>query len=504
MSTPPPTEREIQQQFEKVVEHAGRGDAQTDDVTVLWGVADPENRPDGITWVSDTNTLTYDLWDAQRDALEAVQSGEYDVTAFLAGFGAGKSELGARWLIKQAVEHPGSRFLCMGQDFQKSKQTTYPKLYEALPGENTRQLTSGYCGPENSPLVADFNRQDYRISFTNGSEITLGSADDYGRYAGAEFGAAWVDEPARYGSELYDLTGMITTRLRGVDGPKVQLWTLTGEGGSGAAFDILERGVDASGDPIGLNIKVIKASSVNNPYLDEGTIERYRRRYGGTNLEGAALHGGFAEATGAFLSRDQLQFVDVDELDGERLRYHVGVDLSYVANKKRADATDSDYTAAVVIGVSRSDKRAYLLDVARKRGLTLRESLQWLDDLISDVPSPTVKVEDVGAQTWWVQEAQQEVGGKVIPVSPGNTSKKDRILDMSVLFERGDVVLVNQDRDENLGYDPRFRPFVREWLEFGNGGSPDLLDSAFYSLHNVTLGQSNRVAGVTGDFYGNR
>ena len=60
--------------------------------------------------------LAYDVWDAQRETLHDVESSEYDVVAFLAGYGSGKSVFGARWLLAQALEHPGSRFLCMGQD----------------------------------------------------------------------------------------------------------------------------------------------------------------------------------------------------------------------------------------------------------------------------------------------------------------------------------------------------------------------------------------------------
>jgi len=110
----------------------------------------------------------------------------------------------------------------------------------------------------------------------------------------------------------------------------------------------------------------------------------------------------------------------------------------------------------------------------------------------------------VGAQTWWIQEARQEVGGKVVSVSPGTTSKEDRIIDMSVLFERGDVVLVDADRDDNLGYDPRFCPFVREWLEFGNGNSPDLLDATYYALQETAIGQPDRVPTASGRMYGRR
>ena len=149
--------------------------------------------------------------------------------------------------------------------------------------------------------MADFNRQDYRLTLTNDSVIILGSADDYARYAGAEFGAVWMDEPSHYGDDLHDLTDMVTTRLRGVAGPKTQLWTLTGEGYN-AAWEILEQRQTADGDPIGLDIDVVRASVFDNPYLTAGEKARFRRKHEGTAKEQQALHGGFAAATGLVYS----------------------------------------------------------------------------------------------------------------------------------------------------------------------------------------------------------
>ena len=269
-------------------------------VTVLWNVADPEHRPDGMTWVPETRTLTYDLWDAQRDALETVRS-DADITGFLAGYGSGKSMFGARWLIKQALDYDGSRFLAMGIDFAKARDTTFRVLFEQLPGDATAKVTSGFNGPETSPIVADYNRQNHRLTLTNDSVIKLGSADKWNRYAGDEYGAVWCDEPSHYGEDLHDLLEMLGSRLRGVAGPKVQLWTLTGNGYN-AAFEILEQQQDSSGDPYGLNIETVRASSLSNPYLDAGTKERLKRQYGDTNREAQALHGGFAAAQGLVYS----------------------------------------------------------------------------------------------------------------------------------------------------------------------------------------------------------
>jgi len=157
----------------------------------------------------------------------------------------------------------------------------------------------------------------------------------------------------------------------------------------------------------------------------------------------------------------------------------------------------------VLLAVDPAEQQAYLIDIDRKRGMTLRQSVEWLSNIASGMPDyPTVKVEDVGAQTWFIQEARESVPGNVVPVSPGGQSKESRIQDMSILFERGDVVLTNRDTDENLGYDPRFRPFVREWLEFGNGNSPDLLDAAYYALQKIDLARGSNVgAGFGMDIY---
>ena len=496
----PPTEREVRNRFEDVLQQTTRETAA--DVAVQWGDADPEARPEGVTWDADAGVLTYDVWDAQWRTLDAVDSGDHDIVAFLAGYGSGKTVFGARWLIKQALEHPGSRFLGMGIDFTKARDTTFRVLFEQLPGERTGIVTSSYNGPETSPIVADYNRQNHRLTLTNDTVIKLGSADRWNRYAGDEYGGEWLDEPSHYGEDLHDLLEMVGSRLRGVDGPKAQLWTLTGNGHN-AAFDILERKQDSDGQPLGLNVELVRASTLNNPFLDTGEKERFERQYGNTSREQQALYGGFAAGSGNLLTRDQLQFTRGSELGNRNYRIHIGVDLSYVGSKRRAEASDSDYTAAVILAVDPTEKEAYVVDMDRERGMTLRQSVQWLAEIAGGMPSPpTVKVEDVGAQTWFIQEARDAVPGHVQPVSPGTRSKQDRIQDMSILFERGDVLLANTDVDDNLGYDPRFRPFVREWVEFGNGNSPDLLDAAWYALQKLDLSRGEKPTGFGIDIYG--
>ena len=384
---PGSTERELRRELEDLRGHDGPA-ADPGDVRVEWRDAAPDEHPDGMAWQpptdDDVGLLAYDVWDAQQECLKAVEGGDRDIVAFLAGYGSGKSVFGARWLLAKALEHPGSRFLAMGVDFQKARDTTYPKLFAQLPGDRTTLTTSVFNGPENSPLVADYNRQEHRLTLTNDSVITLGSADKYSRYAGAEFGGVWMDEPSHYGDVLHELTGMITTRLRGVDGPKTQLWTLTGEGFN-PAWEILEKRQDADGDPIGLDVDVIQASVLDNPYLTEGDKDRFKRKYEGTAKEQQALHGGFAAATGLVYSnfsrdthvipateaRDR-----VDETDEWRMYGY--------------DAGWNDPRVLVEVGKTPYDQLV-VLDEFVESGAHVEDAIRWLEE--NDKPRGTIFAE---------------------------------------------------------------------------------------------------------------
>ncbi|QCS42027.1 hypothetical protein [Natrinema versiforme] len=79
-------------------------------------------------------------------------------------------------------------------------------------------------------------------------------------------------------------------------GPRVQCWTLTGNGYNDAWAILGQR--QGTGDPIGLDLEVVRASTLDNPYLDAGTRGRSARQFGGTDREVQALRGGVVAAQG--------------------------------------------------------------------------------------------------------------------------------------------------------------------------------------------------------------
>jgi phage terminase large subunit-like protein len=344
------------------------------DVRVEWRDAVPDERPEGMTWEPPTDDsparLGFDVWDAQQKCRAAVND-DADVVAFLAGYGSGKTMFGARWLLANALEYDGSRFLCMGQSFSEARDTTFTKFFEQLPGERTALRTSGYNGPESSPIVRDYNRQERRLTLVNDTVVVFGSADKYNRFAGAEFGGVWLDEPSHYGEELHDITGMMTTRLRGVDGPKAQVWTLTGEGYN-AAWEILEKRRDADGEPIGLDIDVVTASVLDNPYLADAEKEQFRRQYEGTGKQEQALHGGFAAASGLVYSSFSRETHVIDHAEA----------VDRVSDSWRVYGYDAGWNdPRVVVEFGRTDyDQLVAFDEFYRTETPVDRAIAWIDD----------------------------------------------------------------------------------------------------------------------------
>jgi hypothetical protein len=322
----------------------------------------------------DGRRLQYDFWSAQRDALSALEGGEYDIVAFLAGYRSGKTVTGARWVISKALRLCGTRWLAMGQDFEKAKSTTYRVLFEQLPGERTHILTSSHNGPEQSPIVEDYNRNDRRLTLTNDSVIQLGSADKWSRYAGDEFSGIWLDEPSHYGEELYDLREVMGTRLSADRGPRCMFWSLTGNGYN-SAWKILEEREDNGGDPINDRIEVIRASVLDNPFLDESVKERFRRQFEGTGREQQALHGGFAAEQG--LVYDIQRGVHVVA------RERFGDDLPPIEDDSRVygyDAGFKDPRVVLELGRTVGDQDLVVLDEFYSSKTQVEAAIAWLQD----------------------------------------------------------------------------------------------------------------------------
>jgi len=406
--------------------------------------------------------LDWKFWKAQLEALQAVKRGDYDIVNFQGGYRSGKSVTGSRAVILNALENPGTRNVAMGVSFQEAKQTTFPVLFEHLPGENLDPYTEG-GDPENSPVVKNFNKQDkvlvLKLPGRPSSSISLGSADKASRYEGGKFDMVWMDEAGLYGDKLY---GIMQTFL---ERASQQLWTTTGK--TGALRQIIEERVDRNGDPIQNPIKVVKASTLDNPFLPQSRKDQLIRTYGGTKNAEMALEGGFGAVEGLVYSK-------FNRADHVVKREDVELDDSW-GRVYGYDAGWNDPRVLLEIGKTHTGQLV-VLDA-------FYESGSFVEDVIK-----------------WLQKNDKQKGRIFAEHEPGDIQKFRRQLGWTVLKAEKDLSEGITEVRQRLQKDGDGRPglLVCEQVEdliheFSNyqeadvGGS-DVEDHALDSLRYIVMG----------------
>ena len=335
--------------------------------------------------------ITWAFWEPQREALNAVYSEDYDIVGFVAGYRSGKSVTGARVVWESALNprFAPTRSLAMGTTYAEAKKTTYPVLFEELPGARHEELDPFlYDGdPENSPIVKKFSKQDGVITLFNDSTVVLASADKPDRYKGGKFSLTWCDEFAHYKSNrIHGIRKTITERFD-FGPPACMLITTTGNGYN-PAQKVLEAGVDENGNPLGSRVHTVTASSLNNPFLTHEDRERLKRTHGASKQSRQALHGAFEAAEGQVYpfskQAHQVRITDADDGDG-----YVSVDDSGTPTERFRVSSDwriFGYDAGwsdprVLVEVARTDYGQYIVvDEWHESQTHVADAIRWLAD----------------------------------------------------------------------------------------------------------------------------
>lgn len=243
-------------------------------------------------------------------------------------------------------------------------------------------------------------------------------------------------------------------------------------------------------------LAITAVSTDANPHLDRDDVQAIRDAHPSGVLE-QEVEGQFVEIGSGIFTTDMLHFAELEDIQDKPYDWVIGVDVGVEADSKKANANDSDYWVACLLMVDRRHNVAYVVDVLRERGLTLKQGINWISgvaDLGESRPKPHVFVESNGAQAWLQQELSDQ--GLHATQIHSTRKKEERIIELSIPIERGDVTFLNQNVPEGKLYDPRFGDLINELLAFPNGSHDDCVDALHMAVDNTNFGGRSSVLGA--------
>lgn len=181
---------------------------------------------------------------------------------------------------------------------------------------------------------------------------------------------------------------------------------------------------------------------------------------------------------GQILNDGMLTFTPRDEFEEfSRLSWRAGLDPAVEDDPEKAATNDTDYWGLGIVAHDSVNDVTFVPEVKRRRGLTMKQGLSWVEDVLDEYPQiTTTMVEDQQAQRWFVQTAKDM--GLNVQGTSSKDSKEERIIQMSSRFESGKVRLVGAEDD--------WTSFVNEWASFPTGDHDDRLDATEIALRGVT------------------
>lgn len=277
----------------------------------------------------------------------AAPSPDWTTWIFLAGRGTGKTRAGAEWVMSMAMSEGGIYVGVCGPTYADVKNTCF---------EN---LKSGIIACARPGEIADYNRNDLRITTSNGSIIQGFSAEKAESVRGANLSYCWFDELAmiRY-IRFYDYGLKPALRIRPAAGHEPRLMITT----TPKKMKLIRKLVkQAQTDPD--KVHVTSARSEENPYFSSGALADLRREYKGTYLERQELEGELIEeADGAlFRIEDFAEFRIEPGSEPEFRRIVVAIDPA-------TTSSDQSDESGIIVAAEGVNHHFYTLDDLSFRG----------------------------------------------------------------------------------------------------------------------------------------
>lgn len=187
--------------------------------------------------------------------------------------------------------------------------------------------------------------------------------------------------------------------------------------------------------------------------------------------------------TGQILDEEMLSWTSSLPKPREAYKWYGGVDVAIVDDSEKAATGDTDYWAVAILAHDPIDKESFLVDIRRRRGMSMREGLAWVERALGRFSMTRTLVEKNQAQRWLVQEAKDQ--GLRVEGSNSTGDKAERILAMSSRFEAEKVRICD---GLIAGDDSRWQAFVSEWCMFApedDDSHDDMLDAVEIAMRNI-------------------
>lgn len=192
------------------------------------------------------------------------------------------------------------------------------------------------------------------------------------------------------------------------------------------------------------------------------------------------------DADAGIVRPEWLQFSDLsrDPRFTGRLQ-HLAFMTSYDPAGSPTGSTSQDYTGAVTIAVDREAKRVFVVDAWRAR-LTVKAQAEQVFTEWGKYQPVRILIEKVGQSVLdeWLLNDHPELMG-VVEVTRPQVSKAQRLLAVTPLLERGQVVFAHHLNADAAWWAPGRGSIMHELLDFPVGQHDDMVDAFSQALHGA-------------------
>lgn len=397
-------------------------------------------------------------WPLWARATQLPPQGEWLTWAMIAGRGAGKTRAGAEWVRAQVIDGAGRvALVAPTAGDARDVMVEGESGLLAVCWEGDRTSGGAVLG---RPVYEPSKR---RVTWANGAQAALFSAEEPERLRGPQHDRAWADELAAWGrgQETWD---MLMFGLRLGRNPRAMVTTTP------KPVPVLRSILK---DP---RTAVTKGSTFDNAaFLADSFLTAIRDRYEGTRLGRQELFAELLEdIPGALWSDEMIQRCELPELR----RVVVGVDPSGAGS----DDEGADEIGIVAAGID-ADGFGYVLEDATMSG----GPTEWGRAVVR--AAERHRAERIVAEKNFGGAMVEHVIRTVDPNAPvrmvnASRGKAQRAEPVAALYEQGRVF--------HCGVFPRLEDQMRAMTASGyqGEGSPDRLDAAVWALTDLMLSKA--------------